>query len=279
MVAVALVGDPVAHSISPAIQLAGFAALGLDWEYRLVRVPQGQLEASWPTLSRQFRGVNVTTPHKQGAARLADALSPRARICASVNTLTFGPEGAFGDSTDGAGFLAALRRVAGRVPPTAVVLGTGGGARAVAAALAGEGAEVRVLGRNLMSGAGLAADLAQAGPGRVAFLGSADAALVAALEGAELLVNATTLGGPSFPEQSPVSDTVPLSPGLVVFDLVYWPRQTPLRRRAGASGCLWVDGLDMLVEQGALALESWTGLVAPLEVMRQAAERATAPVP
>jgi len=87
--------------------------------------------------------------------------------------------------------------------------------------------------------------------------------MAAALEGAELLVNATTLGGPRFPQLSPVSDAVELSSDLIVFDLVYWPRQTPLRRRAQAEGCLLVDGLEMLVEQGALAFQAWTGFKAP----------------
>ncbi|MGC2192433.1 MAG: shikimate dehydrogenase, partial [Candidatus Dormiibacterota bacterium] len=145
MVEVALVGDPVVHSLSPAIQAAAFAAVDLDWEYRLVRVSQGGLAGAWPELSQRFRGVNVTSPLKQEAARLADQLSPTAQICASVNTLTFNDSGSFGDSTDGAGFLAALRRRVGCLPHTAVVVGTGGAARAVAATLLAEGGEVRVL--------------------------------------------------------------------------------------------------------------------------------------
>jgi shikimate dehydrogenase len=274
MVEVALVGDPVAHSLSPAIQGAAFAALDLDWEYRLVKIPAGGLEPAWPELSQRFRGVNVTSPHKQEAARLADELSSTARICASVNTLTFSHSGSFGDSTDGAGFLAALRLDAGRQLKKVVVVGTGGAARAVAAALLEEGAEVQVLGRNLVAGTALASELAETGSGMITFRGDGNAAMAAALEGAELLVNATTLGGPRFPQLSPVSDAVELNSDLIVFDLVYWPRQTPLRRRAQAEGCLLVDGLEMLVEQGALAFQAWTGFKAPLLVMREAANRA-----
>jgi shikimate dehydrogenase len=276
MTEVALVGDPVAHSVSPAIQSAAFAAVGLDWQYRLVRVADGELDKAWPDLARRFRGVNVTSPHKRTAARLADSLSPTARLCASVNTLTFGPSGAFGDSTDGEGFIRALRRAASRVPDVAVVLGTGGAARAVAAALAGEGSEVRVVGRNQAAGAELAQDLAGAGPGRVAFLGDGEAVLAAALVDAELLVNATTVGGPANPGRSPVPGGVPLRQGLVVFDLVYLPRRTPLLQRAQASGCLVVQGLEMLVEQGGLSFEAWTGVGAPLQVMHEAADRALA---
>ena len=172
------------------------------------------------------------------------------------------------------GFLAALRGSVGRLPHRAVVVGTGGAARAVAAALLAEGGEVRVLGRNLVAGRALAAELAGGGPGVVTFRGDGNAEMAEALDGAELLVNATTLGGPRFPQLSPVSDKVELHSDLVVFDLIYWPRHTPLRRRAQAEGCILVDGLEMLVEQGALAFQAWTGMSPPRKVMREAANRA-----
>ncbi|MGC2207780.1 MAG: shikimate dehydrogenase [Candidatus Dormiibacterota bacterium] len=276
MTEVALVGDPVAHSVSPAIQAAAFAAVGLDWKYLLVRVADGELEDAWPGLARRFRGINITTPHKQTAARLADALSPTASTCASVNTLTFGPSGSFGDSTDGAGFIRALRRVASRLPASAVVLGTGGAARAVVAALSAEGVEVRVVGRNRVAGRNLAQDLAKAGPGVVDFLGDGEAVMRRALVGSDLLVNATTVGSPSDAGRSPLPDGVPLNQDLIVFDMVYLPRRTPLLQRAQASGCLVVEGLEMLVQQGGLSFEAWTGVGAPLEVMREAADVAVA---
>ncbi|MGP8249273.1 MAG: shikimate dehydrogenase family protein [Candidatus Dormibacteria bacterium] len=276
MIEVALVGDPVAQSVSPAIQSAAFAAAGLDWQYRLVRVADGELEMAWPGLARRFRGLNITSPHKQTAARLADALSPTARTCASVNTLTFGPTGAWGDSTDGVGFLRALRRATPRLPGIAVVLGTGGAARAVVAAISAEGVEVRVVGRNHPAGLALARDLTGAGAGSVGFVGDGEGTLAAALEGAGLLVNATTLGGSAQPGRSPVPDGIQLSQDLIVFDLVYLPRHTPLLARAKASGCLVVGGLDMLVEQGALSFEAWTGIDAPLQEMREAADQAVA---
>ncbi|MGC2191144.1 MAG: shikimate dehydrogenase, partial [Candidatus Dormiibacterota bacterium] len=101
-----------------------------------------------------------------------------------------------------------------------------------------------------------------------------NAAMAEALDGAELLVNATTLGGPLFPQLSPVSDLVELHSDLIVFDLIYWPPHTPLRRRAQAEGCVLVEGLEMLVEQGALAFQAWTGMNPPLVAMREAANRA-----
>jgi shikimate dehydrogenase len=129
------------------------------------------------------------------------------------------------------------------------------------------------VGRNHVAGTELARDLAGAGPGRVGFLGDGEAVLTAALVDAELLVNATTVGGPS---RSPVPDGVRLRPELIVFDLVYLPRRTALLQRAQASGCLVVEGLEMLVEQGGLSFEAWTGVGAPLQVMRDAADRALA---
>ncbi|HVC39220.1 MAG TPA: shikimate dehydrogenase [Candidatus Dormibacteraeota bacterium] len=274
MVEVGLVGDPVAYSLSPTIQKAAFAACGLDWEYQLVQVPAGRLEAAWSALSERFYGINVTSPHKEEAARLADRLTPSAGSCASVNTITFGRDGVLGDSTDGAGFMAALRRSVGRIPGSAVIVGTGGAARAVASALAEEGTQVVVLGRNGVAGGAISGQLSAAGRSGVEYRGHSELTLAESLQHAELLVNATTLGGPAFPDVSPVPDRVPLDPRLIVFDLVYWPRRTPLQLRAESAGCRLVDGLDMLVEQGALAFQAWTGLAAPLSEMRQAARLA-----
>ncbi|HVC22059.1 MAG TPA: shikimate dehydrogenase [Candidatus Dormibacteraeota bacterium] len=267
-------GDPVSHSLSPAIQSAAFAALDLDWQYRLVPVPEGDLEQLWPDLAQRFLGINVTSPHKQTAARLADSLSPTAQLCASVNTVTFGTEGSFGDSTDGAGFLAALRLGGGGLPGRAVLMGTGGAARAVAAALLEEGTEVLIVGRNQGQGRKLERELGQVGAGKVSFRGDGPEVTAQSLVGAGLLVNATLLGGVRYPQLSPIPDCVPLSPDLVVFDLVYWPRATPLGRRARAEGCRLVDGLEMLVEQGALSFQAWTGIEPPIPEMRRAAQRA-----
>jgi shikimate dehydrogenase len=273
---VGLIGDPVALSLSPRIQQAAFAALGLDWEYQLVPVGRGQLAARWDELSQKFRGLNVTIPIKEEAAALANRLSPAARRCGSVNTLTFTATESIGDSTDGQGFLAALARTGLQPPRRAVVIGTGGSARAVVSALAAGGAEVEVLGRNAVAGERLIRDLRPAVPGSLRFSELEPEGLAAALTGADLLANATPLGGPGMPLESPVPDGVRLEEGLVVFDLVYRPRRTPLLRRAAALGCRVIEGVEMLVEQGALSLECWTGGRAPLEEMREAAHMALA---
>ncbi|MGH3125438.1 MAG: shikimate dehydrogenase family protein [Streptosporangiaceae bacterium] len=268
---VALVGEAVAHSPSPAMHTAGFAALGLDWEYVVWRVPPGGLETAWRELKRRFRGLNVTSPHKPGAARLADRLSLVASACGAVNTVQFAEGQAFGDCTDGAGFMAALSRSRLAPPEVAAVLGTGGAARAVAAALAATGTRVRVLGRNSPAGQQLAADLAAVQPGRVQFCGGGQEAYHTGLDGAQLLVNATPLGGVGSPQASPLPGTVRLDRRLAVFDLVYRRDPTPLLARAVQQGCRVIPGIEMLVEQGLLSFQIWTGRAAPAEVMRRAA--------
>jgi shikimate dehydrogenase len=273
---VGLIGDPVALSLSPRIQMAALEATGLDWTYQLIPVGRGELAARWEELRKGFLGLNVTIPIKEEAAELATRLSATAARCGSVNTLTFTASEAMGDSTDGQGFMAALAGAELGASKNAVVIGTGGSARAVAAALAEQGAKVHVLGRNGVAGRRLAGDLSRSGLGGVRFSELDPEGLAAALAGADLLANTTPLGGPAAPLQSPVPESVGLDPGLVVFDLVYRPRRTPLLRRAAGLGCRVVEGVEMLVEQGALSFECWTGRRAPVTEMRQAAYLALA---
>lgn len=266
--AVALIGDPVAQSVSPQMQRAAFAALGLDLDYVAVRVPLEELPATWPRLAASFRGLNVTRPLKQAVIPYLDGLSEEARRARSVNTVRFTEGRAEGHSTDGAGFLAALRRAGvGRVG-RALVLGAGGAARAVVAALRSEGTVVRVSGRNRRAGQRLANELG------ARYVPPETRALSTAVAMSDLLVNATPVG--SWPDvtASPLPDAVELHPGLTVFDLVYRPRRTALLDRAARAGCRIVEGIEMLVEQGARSFELWTGLPAPVEVMREAALRA-----
>jgi shikimate dehydrogenase len=268
---VALIGDPVAHSVSPAIHRAAFAALGLDLDYVVLRVGREELADAFPLLRRTYLGLNVTTPLKEAAIPLLDSLSPTALRAGSVNTVLFGDGSARGMSTDGEGFMAALRarQTPGAWSPRwALILGMGGAARAVAASLLGGRAAVIVSGRNAQAGRRMAADLG------LRFVPAEPGPLADAVASADLLVNATPVGGPAGPAASPLPDSVPLHPGLVVFDLVYRPRRTPLLARAEAAGCATVEGIEMLVEQAARSFEIWTSLPAPVEVMREAAYRA-----
>jgi shikimate dehydrogenase len=213
-------------------------------------------------------GLSVTMPHKSAAADSCDALSADAAALRSVNTVRLDPDDRlFGDSTDGEGFLRSLRE-AGHDPAGAdvVVLGAGGAARAIALALGRASAQVVVCARR-PEAAQVAAELAG---GRTApWDDRADAATAAAL-----VVNATPVGmAAEGPAELPVPATA-FHAGQVFADLVYHPLETPLLRGARDQGATVVDGLGMLVHQAGLQIEGWTGLPAPIAVMRAAAVHA-----
>jgi shikimate dehydrogenase len=275
-VQIALIGDPVAHSLSPALQQAAFDHAQLPYEYVTHQVTRDQLPVMFNELKEQYAGLNVTIPLKEVVVPLLDEVSQEAKAAGSVNTVTFASDSQLscGFSTDGAGLLAAIKRVHADQVGRAVVLGTGGAARAVAAALA-EVTSVTVAGRNSATGERLARDLQDAGR-KVTFIPaeSEPGTFRTLLDGCDLVVNATPLGGPGYPDRSPLPDGVVPSPDTVVFDLIYLPRITPFLRDSAAAHCKTIEGIEMLIEQGALAFTHWTGIPAPVDVMRQAAYRA-----
>jgi shikimate dehydrogenase len=272
----AVIGDPVRHSLSPALHNAAYRELGLDWVFLAFEVAEGETSRALDAM-RAFGlvGLSVTMPHKTAAAAGCDRLSDDAAALRGVNTVSVDADGRLtGDSTDGEGFLRALRD-AGVDPggTSVVVLGAGGAARAVVRALGRVGAEVTV-GARKREAAVAAAELA----GGTTVAWSERATAVAA---ATLVVNATPVGmagvadvtgGPAA-DECPVSPTA-LHPGQVVADLVYHPRETPFLRGARERGADVVDGLGMLVHQAALQVERWTGHPAPVATMRAAAVRA-----
>jgi shikimate dehydrogenase len=268
-VVVGVIGDPVGHSLSPAIHNAAFAALGLDWVYVAFPVPRGRGGAAVAAArDLGLAGINVTMPHKEEVAAACDELTPDAAALRSVNTVLSRPGGRMlGDSTDGPGFLAALAEegiaVAGR---RSLVLGAGGAARAVVLALGRAGAEVIVAARR-PEAAGVAAGLAPLS--RAVALSEVDALV----GGAELVVNATSLG---MAGEEPPLDPARLGPAHVVVDLVYHPAETPLLAAARVQGARTSNGIGMLVHQAARSFNLWTGAEAPLAAMRQAAETAIA---
>ena len=243
-----VLGWPVAHSRSPAMHHAAYAALGLEgWRYQRLPVPPDLLAETVRALpAAGFAGANVTIPHKEAALAAADDATEAARAIGAANTLTFGEDGAIhADNTDAPGFLAAL----GETPGSALVLGAGGSARAVVWALLEQGADVAVLART---------------PARAEGMG---ARVLTEPEPADLLVNCTPVGLDD-PSAMPVSD---LRPFATVADMVYREGGTALTRAAEAAGKRSVDGLEILVHQGALSLERWSGRPAPVEAMRRAA--------
>jgi shikimate dehydrogenase len=265
---VAVIGDPIAHSLSPAIHNAGFDSVGLDWVCVALPVAAGRAGAAAEGIrALGLRGVSVTMPHKSDMVDQVDELTPVAATLSSVNCLIPDAGRLIGDNTDGAGFLAGLRddfdwEPSGR---SCMVVGAGGAARAVVLALAEAGASSVVVVNRSPERAHQAASLA----GSVGSVGS-----TADLAGIDLVVNATPVGmGDS--TGMPL-DPAALDPAQIVAELVYHPAVTPLMAAASAKGCRTSNGTSMLVHQAAVAFERWTGVAAPIEAMSAAAGDALA---
>jgi shikimate dehydrogenase len=262
---VGVIGWPVTHSLSPTIHNSAFIALDMDWVYIPMPVPPDDLPAALGGLGALgFAGANVTMPHKTRAAELADSLSEDAARLRSVNTLVAGPDGLAGHNTDAPGFDRFLRRDAGFDPAgrSTLLYGAGGGARACALALARAGLEHLVVALR---------DPLRAGPLERALEGlgtritviEVDAAPAAA---SDLVINATPLGAHG--EWLPLP---PLHAAMLVVDLLYRPKVTPLQSAARAAGAAAFGGLGLLLHQAALSFELWTGQPPPLAVMSAAA--------
>jgi shikimate dehydrogenase len=268
---VAVIGDPVAHSLSPLLHNAAFAALGLDWVSVGFRVPAGgAADALAAVRALSLRGLSVTMPHRAAVAAAVDELTPTAARLGAVNCVIADGRRLTGENTDGRGFLAALEHGADRDPAglRCLVLGAGGAARAVVVALADAGAtEVAVAARRPEQAA-LAAALAGVA-GRVGDPGEAASM--------DLVVNATPAGMAGTPSAAdrPTVDPARLSDRQVVVDLIYEPLRTDWLEACAAAGATVLGGLGMLVHQAGAQLEAWTGREAPLAAMWAAAEAAT----
>ncbi|EDY39184.1 shikimate 5-dehydrogenase [Cyanobium sp. PCC 7001] len=279
---VGVLGDPVRHSLSPAMHNAALAALGLDWIYLALPTPAGELAAVVHALEAlDCRGLNVTLPHKEAVAACCAELSPLAARVGAVNTLVRRQAGGWlGTNTDVEGFLAPLRREGHAWQGSrAVVLGCGGSARAVVAGLVELGCgAIAVAGRQ-------AANLERFAAGCRAWAPQLSLhawhRLGELLPGCQLLVNTTPVGmasptDPAAARACPLDEAglAALTPQAWVYDLIYTPRPSQLLRRAAGRGCRTLDGLEMLVQQGAASLRLWSGTAAvPVEAMREAAER------
>jgi shikimate dehydrogenase len=277
---VGVIGWPVEHTLSPAMHNAAFDTLGLNWRYLPLSVPPGQVEAAVRGVAALgFRGVNVTVPHKQAVMSALDSIAPDAKSLGAVNTLVIerGEQAQVrigGHNTDAQGFVGALRHD-GFDPKgkSAVVVGAGGGARAVVYGLLEAGAqEILVFDVEPSRAQTLVSDLGSSGKLRTLLLTTET--LVESARAADLLVNATPMGMWPRVDGSIWPDGVPVPAHLTVFDLVYNPPETRLMQKARESGARTIGGLRMLVGQGALAFEMWTGRPAPVEVMMSACERA-----
>jgi shikimate dehydrogenase len=257
----AVLGYPVGHSRSPAMHSAALAELGLGegWSYEAIEVAPDAFEARVREMPGEgFAGANVTVPHKGAALSLADELSETAREIGAANTLTFDDGEVRAENTDAEGFLRSLPGSPG--DKRALVLGAGGAARAIVWALLREGAEVEVWNRTELRSQHLCEELG----GET--VGAPDQGTY------ELIVNTTAvgLGGEDPFAELPLA-AGSFAPSQTVVDMVYGGEPTALLRAAAAAGATTVDGIEILVQQGALSLEIWTGRPAPLDTMRAAA--------
>jgi shikimate dehydrogenase len=256
-------GDPIEHSLSPAMQSAAFRALGLDACYHAFRVVPGRLEdAILGASAMDFGGLNLTVPLKEKALEIKTMQPDELALAiGAVNTISFGRNQQIrGHNTDGMGALLALEEAGTAVKGSKVLLiGAGGAARAIAYTLMQEGAEISISNRNIRRAQELAASVGGLGFG----LQEVEMLVLQA----DIIINATTLGmkageGRLFAGRL-------LHSGQAVFDIIY-NRQTELLLDARAAGALAIDGVMMLVYQGAKALEIWTGKKAPVAVMEKA---------
>lgn len=274
---VGLIGWPVEHSLSPAMHNAAFFKLGLDWAYVPLPVhPSNVRQALQGLAALGFVGVNVTVPHKQAVIRYMDELSDAARITGAVNTIHLKDGKMLGFNTDAIGFLNSLLEE--RCNPKGMrvaVLGAGGAARAVVFALCrAEADRVTVFNRTAERAAFLVDDLADAFPdSQLSFAPLTSPALSALDNNVDLVVNTTSVGMSPNQGSCPWPNDVPIPAGATFCDLVYNPLETVFLALARQAGAPTIDGLGMLVHQGAYAFERWTGQPPPIEVMRAASRQ------
>lgn len=270
---VAVFGQPVAENPTGVMQEAGFAAAGLDWRYLTIEVaPEALGPAVDGARAMGFQGFNLTIPHKVAVMQYLDEIAPEAGIIGAVNTVRREGNRFIGENTDGKGFLRGLREDAGVDPQgkRVVILGAGGAARAIATELGLAGAaSITVVNRSTERGERMTTDLKKSVRSEVRFESWRGTYAVPA--DADVFVNATSIG--LYPDMDTKPDVDLSSTDAVVCDAVFNPPETALLRTARQHGLRTLDGLSMLVYQGVIGFELWTGRTAPQEVMKEALRR------
>lgn len=269
-----LLGDPVEGSLSPAMHNAAFRALGLNCVYVALDVPARFLsDAISGIRAMDVAGFNVTIPHKISVMKFLDKLDQSASLPGAVNTVKNRRGKLIGFNTDGEGALRALEAKIGSIEGREVMLfGAGGAARAIAFYLAKAGAKLTIANRTIARAEALASMINQKLGVEIRTVPLDRVKLAATLNNADVLINATSVGMYPNVDQTIIPSSM-MHRGLVVNDIVYKPLQTRLLREAKRAGAKTIDGLGMLVHQGALAFEIWTGRRPPIKVMEEAARR------
>jgi shikimate dehydrogenase len=273
---VGVFGHPVAENPTIVMQEAAFEALDLNWRYLTVEVrPADLADAMQGLRAFNMRGINLTIPHKVAVLQYLDGVSEDARLMGAVNTVRREGDRLIGENTDGKGFLVSLRDEAGVSPAgkSVVVLGAGGAARAMTVELALAGtAQITVVNRTPERGEALVELLNHKTQTTASFVHWQGAYSIPL--GTDILINATSIG--LYPEITarPALEYEIISPSMVVCDVIPNPRRTPFLELAEARGAKTLDGLGMLVAQGAIGFKMWTGYEAPTDVMHQALSEA-----
>lgn len=269
-------GQPVAENPTGAMQEAAFHALGLNWRYLTVEVPPSKLrDAIVGVRAFGMQGVNLTIPHKVAVIEHLDEIAPDAAIIGAVNTVRREGDRLIGENTDGKGFLRGVRTDAGVDPRNkrVVVLGAGGAARAIVTELALAGAsDVLVLNRSVSRGEQMVAELVSKTKTPIRF--EPWRGTYAVLDDTDILVNATSIGLYPEVDSMPPVDLSGAHPGMLVCDVVFNPPETRLIQAARKRGLPVLHGQAMLVYQGVIGFELWTGRMAPEAVMKQALREA-----
>lgn len=268
----AIIGDPVEHSLSPVMHNAAFKKLGLNLVYVAFTVTKSELEnAVLGAKSLGLRGLNVTMPHKNAVMEYLDEVDSTAESIGAVNTILNSQGKLTGYNTDGIGAMVALQEngvTAGE--KKMVILGAGGAAKAIAHEAAQDVEELVVLNRTTKKAEQLATDLNKKFETNVKSGTLSPELLKKELKDTDILINATSIGMNPDIDRSPVPTDL-LRPDMCVMDIIYNPLETKLAKDAQTVGAKVVSGLEMLVYQGAAALEIWTNCPAPVEVMKKAA--------
>ena len=272
-----IIGYPIGHSISPIFQQAALDALGIDATYEKWEVtPEGVGDFVNGLRAPDSWGINITLPHKQAVIPLLDEVDEWATAAGAVNTIVNHDGRLTGHNTDGPGFLRALQVETGYDPKgtRALILGAGGAARGILLALARGGVDSLVIANRTMERAETLAKLAVENGVKSEAIPIAGNVLIKAAASADLIVNCTSVGMSHGPDEQGTPLTAAQIPAsAIVNDVVYTPLETPLLREAAAAGATALGGLHMLVYQGVLSFQMWTGQEAPADVMLAAATK------
>jgi shikimate dehydrogenase len=270
-----IIGDPIEHSLSPVMQNAAFREMGLDYAYLPFRVKAGNLVKAIEGLKAlEIAGINVTIPHKVAVIPLLDEIDSLAQRIGAVNTIVNHSGKLKGFNTDAMGFYEALKT--NNIVVTKkklIILGAGGAARAIAFILADKGVELTILNRSLCSAQFIADRVFQEFKTEIRVGELNVNSLKTTLEGADIVVNTTSVGMSPQKAETPIPLDL-LKKEQVIVDIIFNPLKTLLLTEAEKKGARAISGIEMLVRQGAAGFELWTGLRAPIEIMRKAASEA-----